>query len=161
RGFDRVGWENVARALQGAAFLGAVAVLAALHKAGVASVLSAFAASQVIAAVFLLAALHWQTRCIRWEFRLGTVKDWLRESVPLGFADAARRMTWQLDTVLLGFLQPPAVVGIYSVAYRPLGPLNWLPQAVATAMFPSMARLATTDRTALERAFANSMRLMW
>jgi O-antigen/teichoic acid export membrane protein len=58
-------------------------------------------------------------------------------------------------------LQPAAVVGIYSVAYRPLGPLNLIPFAVLTALFPSFARMAGQDRAALARAFASSLRLMW
>jgi O-antigen/teichoic acid export membrane protein len=161
RGFDRVGYENFSRALQGGAFLALVLALVATDQADVAGVLSAFAASHVITALFLVVILQRQLGYVGWRFRLGTIKEWLRESVPLGFGDVMRRLTWQLDTVLLGVMQPAAVVGIYSVAYRPLGPLNWLPQAVATAMFPSMARLAKGDRAGLERIFAHSIRLMW
>jgi O-antigen/teichoic acid export membrane protein len=72
-----------------------------------------------------------------------------------------RRLTWQLDTVLLGLLQPPAVVGIYSVGYRPLGPLNWLPQTISWAWFPSFARLAVENPAELKKPFAHSIRLLW
>src|SRR5205085_8734527 len=79
----------------------------------------------------------------------------------LGLGDVVRGLTWQVDTILLRLLQPAAAVGVYSIAYRPLGPLNWVPRAVLTAMFPSFARLAEGDRPGLGRAFAASARLMW
>ena len=72
----------------------------------------------------------------------------------MGLADVVRKLTWQLDTVLLALLQPAAVVGIYTVAYRPLGALNWLPQAVMSALFPSLARMADRDPRGLAAAFA-------
>ena len=89
------------------------------------------------------------------------IRRWLADAVPLGLGDIIRGLTWNLDTLLLSMLQPAAVVGIYSVAYRPLGPLNLIPFAVLTALFPSFARMGGQDRAALARAFASSLRLMW
>ena len=76
------------------------------------------------------------------RFRWSAVPGWLREAVPLGLGDMLRHPNWQLDTILLGFLQPPAVVGLYSVAYRPHTPLEWVPRSVLNAHFPSVTRLA-------------------
>src|SRR5438105_1753480 len=50
---------------------------------------------------------------------------------------------------------------IYNVAYRPLGPLNWLPRIILVAAFPAFARLAAGDRSGLSRALAASIRLLW
>ena len=93
--------------------------------------------------------------------RVPSAKNWLAESVPLGLGDVLRGLCWQIDTVLLGLLQPAAVVGFYSVAYRPLGPINWLPLGILTAMFPSFARMARDNRDALQKTFASSIRLLW
>jgi O-antigen/teichoic acid export membrane protein len=89
------------------------------------------------------------------------VRDWLRESVPLGFGDAIRRLTMQLDTLLLAAFKPAAAVGLFSVAYRPLQPLQLLPRAIVSVTFPMMSRVAHTDRAALSRAFASTTNLLW
>lgn len=160
RAFERVGDENFARFLQGALFVLFVVALVLNDSVSVGMVLAMFAASHVAASSYLLHRLARQYG-LGWRLNRHVVKDWLTEAVPLGFADVVRHLTWQLDTLLLGLLRPPAVVGIYSVAYRPLGPLNWLPQAVLSAMFPAVARMAGGDRAALSRTFSHSLRLMW
>jgi O-antigen/teichoic acid export membrane protein len=159
--FELFGYENLAKILQGLIFVGLVLLLVWREALGLSTTLTALAISQVAVAVFLLGCLQWRWRCLSWSGSLGTVRSWLAEAVPLGLGDVVRGITWQLDTLLLGLLQPAAVVGIYSVAYRPLGPLNWLPRAVLTAAFPSFARLADGDHEALQRAFAGSLRLLW
>jgi O-antigen/teichoic acid export membrane protein len=117
--------------------------------------------SHVAAATFLIFTLQRHWKCLGWRLSLAVVKDWLGEAIPLGMGDVVRRLTWQLDTLLLSALQPAAVVGIYSVAYRPLGPLNWVPRAILTAAFPAFARMAANDRNSLDRTFADSTRLLW
>jgi O-antigen/teichoic acid export membrane protein len=62
---------------------------------------------------------------------------------------------------VIRILQSPAAAGVFSLAYKPLGPINWLPRAVLTATFPSLARMATGGRNKLESAFAHSSRLLW
>jgi O-antigen/teichoic acid export membrane protein len=96
-----------------------------------------------------------------WRLNFAVVRDWLKEASSLGFGDLVRNLTWQLDTLLLALMQPLWVVGIYSVAYKPLGPLNWLPKMVSQACFPSFARMATGDREALGKAFSTSTRVLW
>jgi len=159
RAFDRFGHENIARVVQGATFaVAVVAVFDGSHGAWV--VLTMLAISHVVAAVLLAYSTQRHTPCRRLRFSRSILKDWLSESVPLGMGDVARRLTWQLDTLLLGLLQPAAVVGIYSVAYRPLGLLNWLPRAVSTATFSSFTRLASENRTELNDTFSRSLRLL-
>ncbi len=159
--FELFGYENLAKILQGVIFVALVLGLVWQRMLGLQATLVALAVSQVAVAVFLLACLQRRWQCLAWRGSLGRVRAWLAEAVPLGLGDVVRGITWQLDTLLLGLLQPAAVVGIYSVAYRPLGPLNWLPRAVLTAAFPSFARMADGNREALERTFAGSIRLLW
>jgi O-antigen/teichoic acid export membrane protein len=161
RAFEQFRFENIGRVIQGISFASLVVCLCLLGLASPQSAMLMLGVSHTAAAMFLLVRLQQQWKCIGWRLNASVVKDWLSEGVPLGMGDVVRRLTWQLDTLLLGALQPAAAVGIYSVAYRPLGPLNWVPRAILTAAFPAMARMATTDRAALDRTFTSSTRLLW
>jgi O-antigen/teichoic acid export membrane protein len=159
--FEQFHDENLAKIVQVVFFTAAVAGVVALGWATPALALALLAASHLLAAGYLLAVVQRRWHCLAWRWHAPTVRDWLGESVPLGLGDVVRSLTWQLDTLLLGVMQPAAVVGIYSMAYRPLGPVNWLPRCILQAAFPSFARLAGQDRAALDRAFAASIRLLW
>jgi|GEM_PF-3826874 len=161
RAFDQFGNENIGRMLQGTLFAGLVIGLAAAGWVSVFALASMLAVSHVVAAAYFLIAFERRYRCLQLSFNRVDARAWLAEAVPLGFGDVVRQLTWQLDTLLLGLLQPAWVVGVYSVAYRPLGPLNWLPRTVLTAAFPAFSRMAVGDRDELERSFANSTRLLW
>ena len=161
RAMEAFGPENKARLLQGAAFSVSLLLLALWQALSLTHALAAYASSHGVAAGFLL-SLHRRTwgalQCrIGWD----EAGRWLRESVHVGVGDTVRGFTWQLDTLLLGWLRPAAEVGIYSVAYRPLGPLNWIPRAVTAATFTSFARFAVTDARALERSVAGTIRILW
>jgi O-antigen/teichoic acid export membrane protein len=153
--------ENFARALQGTLFAGGATFLVVSGRASVAAALASLMISQIVASFVLVCGLvarfGWPGMRLRWKM----AQQWLMESVPLGAGDVIRELTWQLGTILLGILQPAAVVGIYSMAFRPLGPLNWLPLAVLNAAFPSYSRLAANDPERLKAAFGNSVRLLW
>jgi O-antigen/teichoic acid export membrane protein len=153
--------ENLGKILQA----GLVVILAGgvtwLGLASVATMLGMLAASHGLVGIFFVCLL-WsrllrQKPLINWS----VAKEWMKVAVPLGLGDATRNATWQLDTILLSWLQPLEIVGIYSLAYRPLSPLNFLPKAVMTAVFPSFARLAEGDRPKLRETFANSTRMLW
>ncbi len=161
RAFEQFRFENFSRVIQGVLFVGIVIAVAYSGPHAVSLVLAAFAISHVVASAYLLIRLEQRWNCLGWRFSGAVLRDWWSESVPLGLGDVVRRLTWQLDTILLGAMKPPAVVGLYSVAYRPLGPLNWVPRAILNAAFPSLARAATEDRDQLERTFVNSIRLLW
>lgn len=158
RAFDEFAPENWATVLQGAAFAVLVTVLFLAGPVSLGSVVVMLALSYLLAAGYMVYRLvrRWP---IGWRLGRGVFRDWLGEGVPLGFGDMVRGLTWQLDTILLALMQPAAIVGLYSVAYRPLGPLNWLPRAVLTAAFPSFARMAASE--GLDRAFGQGVRLLW
>jgi O-antigen/teichoic acid export membrane protein len=159
--FELFAYENAARLLQGSTFAVLAVGLAWLDRSDVSTVMGALAASQVVAALVVVIGLCLRCGRVRWHFRPGIAPGWLAESVPLGCGDVLRGLLWQVDTVLLGLLVPAGIVGIYSVAYRPLGPINWVPLAVLTALFPTLARTAASNRAALARSFATSVRLLW
>jgi stage V sporulation protein B len=164
RAFECFRPENIAKIAQGLAFCLLVTGLIVAGWADLTMVLAMLAVSHLLAAVYITIKLYRRWGPTGCRLRPAVLAGWLRESVPLGFGDVIRGLTWQLDTLLLALLQPAAVVAIYSVAYRPLGPLNWLPRAVLAAAFPAFARLATNDGdrgAGLDRAFGHSVRLLW
>jgi O-antigen/teichoic acid export membrane protein len=159
--FELFRYENLGKLLQIVLLTSVAAALVHLNLASLTGLVWLLAASHVAAALYMMAALQRRWHCLAWRLHLSRIKDWFAESGPLALGDMARGLSAQLDTVLMGRLQPAAAVGIYSMAYRPLGPVYWLPRVVMQAAFPSFARLAITDQQALGRAFSSSLRLMW
>jgi O-antigen/teichoic acid export membrane protein len=158
---DMFAHDNFSRVLQGTLFAVWICVLLGLGMASIQVVVAGLAFSHLSAALLLVLGLRHRYPQIGLRWRWPQVKSWLAEAIPLGLGDIARGLTWQMDTILLGLLQPAADVGIYSVAYRPLGPLNWLPRTILTATFPSFVRLAAGDGAALGRAYTGSLRLLF
>ncbi len=163
QGFESFNYENISKILQGMLFTALVIVLVILHQATLNRVLVLFACSHLAAAIFLLIRVQQRYHCLSWRLAsLAQVRDWLGESVPLGFGDVLRGLTWHVDTLLLGACQSVAVVATFSVAFRPLLPLQWVPRAVLTATFPSFAKMAgKVQQAALHKAFTASVRTMW
>jgi O-antigen/teichoic acid export membrane protein len=162
RASDMFGVENLSRVLQGIAFAILVGVLFLAGAGSLSGVVVAFMISQGAAGVFLLLGVQKQwIEAGRWQFSIARWRNWLGESVHLGSGDVVRQLMWQMDTIVIRILHSPAAAGVFSLAYKPLGPINWLPRAVLTAAFPSLARMATGGRNKLESAFAHSSRLLW
>ncbi len=159
-GFERFGYENAARILQGASLAVLAIGLTMKEESRPSTVMLALAASYCAAALFLVISLR-RLGPFGWRLSPAVLRDWLSESVPLGLGDVLRGLVFQVDTLLLGLLQSAAVVGVYSVAYRLLGPINWVPLAILTAIFPAFARAAGADREGLDRTFGTSVRLLW
>jgi O-antigen/teichoic acid export membrane protein len=161
RAYDMFGTENLVRVLEGGSFAALVLTLWWLGYAQVWTTLAMLATSRILASSLLVFGMKRQCGFLTWHLDGSVLKSWLRQAIPLGFGDLMRRLTWQLDTVLLSVLAKPEVVGIYSVAYRPLQPLNFIPQSISWATFPSFARNAAAEPHQVGRAFGNSIRLLW
>jgi O-antigen/teichoic acid export membrane protein len=161
RGLERFEFENLSRVLQTALF--ALFVWAGVYPqtGGVLAGFTAFMASNVVAAALIVTILVWRWDCREVHLSRATIRDWLRESLPLGIGDSVRRLIMQLDTLLLAAFRPPALVGLFSVAYRPLQPLQLLPRTIVSVTFPMMSRVAHSDRAALSRAFARTTNILW
>ncbi len=161
RGLERFEFENLSRVLQTSLFCVFVWIGVYPETGGILAGFVAFMASNIIAAALIVVILLSQWHCAGLSLSPSVIRDWLRESVPLGFGDAVRRLTMQLDTLLLAAFRPAAAVGLFSVAFRPLQPLQLLPRAIVSVTFPMMSRIAHSDRAALSRAFAQTTNLLW
>jgi O-antigen/teichoic acid export membrane protein len=162
QGLERFGYENAARIAQGAALAGGLLMTISVTRPGPGAAMLVLMASHVVAACILGFGLFraWRrTPAPEAPRRRASAREWLRGSVPIGYGDAVRSMSWQADTLLLGLMMPASAVGVFSVAYRPLGPLNWLPRAIASALFPAFSRRSSTPDH-LSEMLATSTRIL-
>jgi O-antigen/teichoic acid export membrane protein len=160
RGLERFEFECLSKIVQSATLLLLVWFLVAGENPALQTAVGCLAASYLAGATFCLVAIAMKFPFGRVAFGAGILKNWFSESVPLGMGIMLRRMTLQIDHLLLAILQPLAILGLYNVALRPLGPLNLLPQALAAASFPFMARSAVENANAHKTAFTNSIRIL-
>jgi O-antigen/teichoic acid export membrane protein len=161
RGLERFEFENLARIVQTASFCLFVWIGVHPTDGGTLAAFIAFAASNVIAALLIWIILWRKWQCVGLRLNRTVVRDWLTESMPLGFGDVIRQLLLQLDTLLLAMFRPASVVGLFSIASRPLQPLQLLPRIIASVTFPMMSRTAHVDRATLSRTFAHTTSLLW
>ena len=161
RGAERFEFENVARVVQSALYCGLILTWVTPDAQGALWAFIAYASSNVIAVFGLIFVLVTRFACREFHLSRGALRDWYAEALPLGAGDVIRRVGWQLETLMLAALQSPAAVGIYSVAYRPLQPLQILPRSLVSVTFPSMSRQAQHDRTALKELVGSATGLLF
>lgn len=123
-----------------------------------------------IAAAYLLANLF------LWFFYYGIIRarypkaqrvlDWrawvflLREAVPVGIAIVLRRVSWQVDILVLTAIGTSRSVGLFSAPYKILQALNVLPQTISLPLFPVYARLAKESFEELFATYEKTLRLL-
>jgi O-antigen/teichoic acid export membrane protein len=161
RGIERFDLEAAAKVLQGLVLALLVIVHPPRGSGGVDWAVGYFMASHLAAALFSWLQMQRLTPSRRLRLTSPILRDWLSEAIPLGIGDILRRLTFQIDHLLLALMQPFAVLGLYSVAYRPLGPLSLVPRAIVSATFPYFARVADHDPAAMKRGFTANTRLLW
>jgi O-antigen/teichoic acid export membrane protein len=84
-----------------------------------------------------------------------------RDSFPLGMAEVLRRITWQVDRLLLTAMGGPGAVGLFSAAYKPLEGLKPLADNIAIPLFPTFSRLAKTSRREVFELHERSLKLLY
>ncbi len=161
RGLERFEFENLARVVQTFGFC--LFVWFGVHQetGGVIAAFTAFLASNAIAALLIWAILLFKWNCYGFRLNLQVALDWWHESIPLGVGDVIRQLLLQLDTLMLSAFRPAGIVGLFSVAARPLQPLQLVPRIIVSVTFPMMSRAAHIDRDSLSRMFAQTTNLLW
>jgi O-antigen/teichoic acid export membrane protein len=161
RGLERFEFENLARVTQTGLFCLFVWYGVYAETGGTLAAFVAYAASNWIAAVLLWAYLIRSERCGGISMRPATLKTWWKASLPLGVGDVIRQVLLQMDTLMLAAFRPASVVGLFSIAARPLQPLQMVPRIIVSVTFPSMSRSGHLDRAAVSRMFAQTTTLLW
>jgi len=85
----------------------------------------------------------------------------LKEAIPVGFGEISRKIIWQVDILILGIIDLPVSIALYSSAYKLLGALNLIPQVFAIPLYPYLSQLAENSPEALARAYEKSLKFMW
>jgi O-antigen/teichoic acid export membrane protein len=85
----------------------------------------------------------------------------LADSAPLGVAEVLRRLTWQVDRLVLTALATPAAVGLFSTAYKFPEAFKPLAQNLTLPLFPSFSRLAASSAEAAVEAAHRALRLLY
>ncbi len=161
RGVERFELENIARVLQTGLYCLLVLLFVDSSPIGALVAFIAFAASNIVAAIPLAAILAGKWGCRSISLRRDVLSSWFSSAWPIGAGDVLRVLGWQLETLLLAILSAPAAVGLFSVAYRPLRPLQILPRSLVSVTFPMLSRAGADDRTTIRRTMANSTALLW
>jgi O-antigen/teichoic acid export membrane protein len=146
----RNGVSVAASTIQSVLWTGGAAVLYAASGAGLVAVAVLFAATTVLAEVWLLYAA---LREVRPKLRgvVPEMREILRVGVPIGVAGLLVTAYAKIDQVLVFQIAGERAAGLYGAAYRFLDQAQFLPSSVMTTLFPLMARAYTADRRRLER----------
>jgi len=122
-----------------------------------------------VAVVYLvaeLAAVGWLLRRfsglyggLRFRFTLRGADAAVRAALPLGAAQALALMSFNFDSLLLGMLQGPAAVGLYSAAYKPVTVLLAVPVTYFVGLFPVLSRSWADGPAAFDAVVQRSLRL--
>lgn len=160
RGLERFEFENLARVIQTGLFCVFIWFFVWPHTGDLLAAYLAYAASNWIAALLLWTILIVTERCGGFRVGRSILKAWWGESLPLGVGDVIRQVLLQLDTLMLALFRPPTTVGLFSVAARPLQPLQLVPRIIVSVTFPEMSRSGRVDRTAVSRTFAQTTTLL-
>lgn len=75
------------------------------------------------------------------EIDLNVWKYLLRESIPLAFFNVIWIFYYQIDIIMLSFLQNDTAVGIYSAACKLNEPIGFIAEALVISLFPIMSSL--------------------
>jgi O-antigen/teichoic acid export membrane protein len=114
-------------------------------------------AGETAATLFLFYRYVRQFGRIRLEFRPHSWWGMLKESFPIGCSVALGMVLYNFDTVLLGFMKPPAEVGQYSAAYKYISFFSAFLSLYSTNLFPMVSR-SRNDPAMLRRISDRSLR---
>ena len=95
---------------------------------------------------------------VRLRFEGAEVRRLAKTSLPVGFFTILGIIHFRIDTVLLSIFKPLADVGVYSVAYRFIEQVLYIPSFFVAAVFPIIASYHSTGdallKLAIDKSFA-------
>jgi len=119
----------------------------------------ALLSANVIGGVF---GYYWVRRFVSLTLK-GNVSQWkylIKESYPLGIKIIFRKITFRLDTILLGVLKTKSLAGLFHGPYRIIQKLMFLSEDFTSALFPILSRHAATSREGLEIVYEKSFKFV-
>jgi len=85
----------------------------------------------------------------------------ITEAIPIGIAGILRKITWQVDILILSAIGTASSVGLFSAPYRIIHSANILPHTISVPLFPFFSRLARHSYHELFPAYEKSLKFMY
>ena len=111
---------------------------------------------------FALAYVLLRTRIARPRLDV-TLRAWpalFAAAAPVGVATVLAVLMFRADIAILAFFEPERVVGQYGAAFRLFEATLFVSWAVATAVFPVLARLTRSSRPSVTHVFEGALKLI-
>jgi O-antigen/teichoic acid export membrane protein len=92
-----------------------------------------------------------------------SIKRWwylISEAIPIGVASILRKISWQVDILILSAIGTATSVGLFSAPYKIIQSINLLPHTVSMPLFPFFSRLAKTSHKELFQTYEKSLKFM-
>jgi O-antigen/teichoic acid export membrane protein len=127
------------------------------------------ASLRTIAAIYVLSnlpgfflTLIWSQRAVKpqWQLDSGLCRMFFKEALPLFFYVVFMAFYDRLDLMLLQSMKGESFVGLYAAASRLVAPLNFIPLAIVTSLYPLMSNYSFTSPGNLEKAYLMGLKIL-
>ena len=98
---------------------------------------------------------------LRLPFTLRGASEVLKPALTLGASYALGLISFNLDSVLLGFFLGVTAVGFYGAAYKPVTVILAMPMTYFLGLFPALSRTYTESHETFREILVRSLRLTW
>lgn len=93
-------------------------------------------------------------------FEFPFIKEFFKESLPMGLVTILGMIHFKIDTILLSVMKPAYDVGLYGAAYRIFENLIIIPGIFVGLMFPKFSELYIQDRNILKNTFQKTIDIL-
>lgn len=97
----------------------------------------------------------------RLPFRIRGANEILKPARTLGASYILGLMSFNLDSVLLGFFLGATAVGFYGAAYKPVTVVLAMPMTYFVGLFPALSRTYSDNHETFRELLVRSLRLTW
>lgn len=114
----------------------------------------------VIYALFLMFILFRYKVNFLFPISLSLLKKILAGALPYGLLAILGFLYFKIDILFLSYIKGPFETGIYSVAFRFLEAIIFIPSILGTILFPVLAKLHHSNIFELKQVYYNSLKFM-
>lgn len=115
---------------------------------------------QLVYLIILLILLKTQKVPLLAIVRTKTLKQAVVGSLPYGLLAILGLIYFRIDTLMLSYLRGNFETGIYSAGYKFLEAAVFIPNALAVALFPALAKLHDQNLKEIKKLFFQSIKVM-
>lgn len=110
---------------------------------------------------FFMWFLLWREKIIfRPTVETKILKEIIVGSLPYGLLGILGLLYFKIDTILLSYMRGSFETGIYSIAYKFLEAIIFVPSAISTALFPILAKLHDSNPDHVKRIYYKGLWVM-